>query len=271
MIEMSDKEISFFDSNKQLWNKKTSVHKSSELYDLEGFKAGRNVLNSIELDALGDVNGKTILHLQCHFGLDTMSWARLGAKVAGVDFSDNAVNTAREINEQVGLDAEFICSNVYDLKEHLDRKFDIVFTSYGVIGWLPDLDRWADIVDHFLAPGGTFYMAEFHPVLWMLDDNFEQLHYSYFNQGVIEIDVEGTYADREAEISHKEYSWNHSLSEVVTALRNRGLNLEQLQEFNYSPYNCFPNTVESEAGGYYIKGLEKVLPMVYSVLATKDA
>ncbi len=267
---MSKAEDTYFQSNKELWNKRTSVHKTSDFYDLEGFKKGKNALNEIELTELGDVSGKSILHLQCHFGLDTMSWVRLGAEVTGIDFSNMAIDTARKINDELGLYANFICSNVYDLKQHLDKKFDIVFTSYGVVGWLPDLNRWADIISHFLKPGGTFYMAEFHPVVWMFDDKFTKLIYSYFNEGVLEIEQEGTYTDRDADIKHIEYSWNHSISEVVNALINHGLNIKLMNEHNYSPYDCFQNTVKNHEGNYFIRGYEKVLPMVYSIKAIKN-
>ena len=254
---MTESEKSYFESNKELWNKKTSIHKSSDFYDLKGFMHGKNVLKEIELNELGDVDGKSLLHLQCHFGLDTLSWARLGADVTGVDFSDNAISTAKQINKKAKLDADFICSNVYDLKTNLNKKFDIVFTSYGVIGWLPDLVRWADVINYFLKPGGTFYMVEFHPVLWMMDDDFTQIQYSYFNDGVIEIDTEGTYTDRKADIKHIEYSWNHGISEVIGALISQGLVIELMNEWDYSPYDCFANTVKNESGNYYIKGYEK--------------
>nr|HMQ81182.1 class I SAM-dependent methyltransferase [Ignavibacteria bacterium] len=136
----------YIEVNRDLWNKKTPVHVTSEFYDVASFKKGKSSLNPAELEALGDVSGKSLLHLQCHFGMDTLSWARLGAKVTGVDLADKAIDAARELNAELGLDAEFICSDVFDLKNVLDKKYDIVFTSYGTIGWLPDLDKWADIV-----------------------------------------------------------------------------------------------------------------------------
>lgn len=259
----------YFDSNKELWNQKTAVHKTSAFYDLEGFKKGKNALNEIELNEVGEVKGKSMLHLQCHFGLDTMSWSRLGAKTTGIDLSDRAIDVAKEINKEVGLDAQFLCSNVYDLKNHLNSQFDIVFTSYGVVGWLPDLDRWADIVSYYLKPGGVFYIAEFHPFVWMLDDDYKKIHYSYFNNGVIEIEEEGTYADKHADIQHKEYSWNHSISEVINALISHGLEIDFMNEYDYSPYDCFPDMIKNEENNFYINGFEKILPMVYSIKATK--
>ena len=139
----------YFEANRQSWNKRTPIHKESAFYGLKEFKAGKTSLNKIELEEMGDVKEKSLLHLQCHFGMDTMSWAKLGAKCVGVDLSDEAIKTAKEINAELKLHAEFICCNVYDLKNHLEQKFDIVFTSYGTIGWLPDLEQWAE----FITPG----------------------------------------------------------------------------------------------------------------------
>ncbi len=258
----------YFDSNKHIWNQRTVVHKDSSFYDVDGFRKGKSVLNSIELGELGDVQNKKILHLQCHFGLDSLDLARRGASVTGVDMSDKAIEEAKKINDEVDLDAKFICSNVYDLKDNLDEKFDIVFTSYGVVGWLPDLSAWAEIIKHFLKPGGVFYIAEFHPVVWMFDDDFTRIKYSYENQELIIIENEGTYTDRAANIEGKEYSWNHSISEVINALITQGLKIEFFNEWMYSPYPCFRNIVEIEKGKWQVKGLEGKIPMVYSLKAT---
>ena len=261
---------SYFDANKQLWNQRTAVHKDSSFYNLAGFKAGENVLTPIELNELGDVKGKTMLHLQCHFGMDSLNWARLGAVVTGVDLSDEAIKEAKQLNNDLGMNATFICCNVYDLKEHLNEKFDIVFTSYGTIGWLPDLNKWAEIISCYLKPGGIFYMADFHPVLWMFDDEFTHFQYSYENSEVIITESEGTYTDRDADITGKEYGWNHSISEILNALITNGLQIGHFNEFMYSPYACFRNTVEFEKGKWHIKGLEGKIPMVYSLKAVKE-
>ena len=151
-----------------------------EFYDLDNFVKGKTSLNSIELDLLGDVKGKTILHLQCHFGQDTISLSRLGAEVTGIDLSDKAIQSAQQIAKDTHSNANFICCDIYDLPNHLDKQFDIVFTSYGTIGWLPDLDKWANIVSHYLKPNGQFVFVEFHPVVWMFDDNFEKIGYNDF-------------------------------------------------------------------------------------------
>ncbi len=269
----------YFNANKDGWNKRTAVHKDSSFYNLERFKAGHSTLNPIELEALGDVKGKSLLHLQCHFGLDTMSWSRLGAIATGVDFSNEAISLAQEINDELKLNTTFIQSNIYDLKNVLkdppsegfrEALFDIVFTSYGVIGWLPDLDNWAAVISHFLKPGGTFFMAEFHPVVWMMDENFEHIKYHYHNQEVIEEETSGTYTDRSAPITYKEYSWNHSLSEVMNALISHGLTIQSFNEYPFSYYNCFNKTVAGNDGLFRIEGIENKIPMMFSIKANKQ-
>ncbi|MCB0532346.1 MAG: class I SAM-dependent methyltransferase [Saprospiraceae bacterium] len=259
----------YIDANRQAWNLRTEVHKNSEFYNVEAWKKGKSSLGDIELRELGDVHGKSLLHLQCHFGQDTLSWARLGAQVTGCDLSENAIDYARQLALEAGLDARFVCCNVYDLPQHLDGQFDIVFTSYGVVGWLPDLEPWAKVIAHFLKNGGVFYLAEFHPVIWMLDEKMEFIKYAYHNAGVIETEQTGTYADRYADLQYKEYGWNHSLSEVINALLRQGLQLEFLNEYPYSPYDCFDKTVKGPDGNYRIQGLEDKIPMVYSLRARK--
>jgi len=260
---------SYFEENKISWNKRTAVHKDSAFYDLASFKKGASSLNKIELDELGNVKGKTLLHLQCHFGMDTMSWAREGATVTGVDLSDEAVKLAKEINTELGLKAEFICCNVYDLQKYLDKKFDIVFTSYGTIGWLPDLDKWAEIVSYYLKRGGIFYIADFHPALWMMDDDFKYIKYNYFNTETITEEISGTYSDRNAPIKSIEHGWNHPFTEILNSLIRHGLEIVQFNEFSYSPYNCFNNLEQGEDGMWRIKGMEEKMPMMYSIKAIK--
>jgi 2-polyprenyl-3-methyl-5-hydroxy-6-metoxy-1,4-benzoquinol methylase len=257
----------YLEANRDLWNKRTAIHTDSSFYDVAGFKAGNNVLTPIELTELGDVKGKRMLHLQCHFGLDSLCWARLGADVTGIDFSEAAITEATRLNDELKMNAKFICCNIYDLKNHLDDQFDIVFTSYGVIGWLPDLDRWSEIISYYLTPGGIFYMAEFHPVIWMFDDDFREIKYCYENREVIETETKGTYTNRDADIQVKEYGWNHSISEVLNALITHGMQIESFNEYMYSPYPCFNNVVQNKEGNWWIKGLEDKIPMVYSVKA----
>ena len=261
--------IEFFNTNKKAWNSKTPFHLKSELYDLEGFKKGNTSLKFIELEELGNVKNKSMLHLQCHFGQDSLSWARMGAKVTVVDFSDEAIKEARSLNDELNLGAKFIISNIYDIEEHLDEKFDIVYTSYGTIGWLPDLKEWGRLVSRYLKPGGIFYIVEFHTVLWMFDDDFKKFKYSYFNLGEIEEEVEGTYADLNAPLKQKQYGWNHPLSDVINSIVANGLQIEFLHEFPFSVYNVFPNSVKGKEGWWRINGFEDLIPMMFSIKAKK--
>jgi SAM-dependent methyltransferase len=148
-------------ANKALWEERTAIHQTSSFCNLEGFKRGGSRLRTYEV---GEVTGKSLLHLQCHFGIDTLSWARLGARVTGADFSDRAIELARSLATELALDATFVRADLYDLPAVLDGQFDVVYTSHGVLGWLPDLERWAGVVAHFLRPGGVFYLTEIHPV-----------------------------------------------------------------------------------------------------------
>ena len=262
-------ENNYIDINRDSWNNRTETHLKSEFYDLDGFLKGKTSLNDIELNLLGDIKGKSILHLQCHFGQDTVSLSRLGANVTGVDLSDKAIESAGQIAKDTNSSARFICCDIYDLSNHLDEKFDIVFTSYGTIGWLPDLDKWAKIISKFLKPNGQFVFVEFHPVVWMFDDNFEKIGYRYFNSGAILETESGTYADKTANITQEYVMWNHGLSEVLNSLIKNGLEIKSVDEFDYSPYNCFNKTVEFEQGKYRIEHLDNKIPMVYSITAKR--
>ena len=155
----------YYKANKAMWDQFARINVESKTYKTEAFLKGETSLNSIELEEVGTVRGKTFLHLQTHFGLDALSWAREGAIVTGVDFSSDGIAISRDLAKKANIDARFIEANIYDLPDVLDEKFDIVYTSYGVLVWLPDLKRWAEIVAHFLKPGGTFYIVEFHPYL----------------------------------------------------------------------------------------------------------
>ncbi|MBK9537844.1 MAG: class I SAM-dependent methyltransferase [Flavobacteriales bacterium] len=257
-----------FEANRVLWNARTPHHLASRMYDVESFVAGRNSLTALELELLGDVAGKRILHLQCHFGQDTLSLARMGAQVTGLDISDVAIAEAKKMTERCGLQAEWILSNVIDHRPELDGLFDIVFTSYGTIGWLPDLGPWAANIQRYLKPGGRLVFVEFHPVMWMFDNGFTRIAYSYFNDELIKEEEEGTYAERTAGIKLPTYSWNHPLGDVLGTLLDKGLRLERFVELDGSPHDCFLNSVTGADGMHRIKGMEGKLPMVYGLSAT---
>lgn len=263
------KEDNYLDINKLAWNNKTEVHVGSAFYNMAEFLQGKSSLNTIELELLGDISGKKVLHLQCHFGQDTISLGRMGADVTGMDLSDKAIEKARELAATTGVPARFICCDVYSLPKHLDEQFDIVFTSYGTIGWLPDLQKWAGVVSRFLKPGGVFIMADFHPVVWMYDNNFKKVAYNYFkDEPIVEMET-GTYADVTAPIETELISWNHSLAEILNSLIDAGLEINRFNEYDYSPYNCFSNTEEFAPGRFRITRFGNKIPMVYSIKATK--
>jgi len=259
----------YFEVNKDTWNEKVKVHAKSAMYDLEAFKKGKSSLMRYELNALRDIKEKSLLHLQCHFGQDTLSWSRLGAKCVGVDLSDEGITLAKQLNEELKLDAEFICCNVLDTSKYVKDTFDIVFTSYGVIGWLPDLKPWGQMIAERLKKGGTFYMVEFHPIVWMFDylEDKPIMKYGYMQDEVIYEEYEGTYANQDSKMISKEYGWNHGLGEVINALAEAGLHIDYLNEYNESPYDVLPNLLKTNSGMYKTK--DQLYPLIFELKATK--
>jgi SAM-dependent methyltransferase len=259
----------YLEINRKLWDKRTSIHLESDFYDMPSFMKGKSSLKTIEMDLLGDISGKEVLHLQCHFGQDSISLARMGASVTGADLSEASILKAKELASELKADARFICCDLYRLPELLDKKFDLVFTSYGTIGWLPDLDRWASVITHFLKPGGQLLFVEFHPFVWMYDADFKKIEYRYFKSDpIIETEI-STYADQQSDVGLKSVGWNHGISEVIEALLGHGLQIAALHEYDYSPYNCFKGMLEYEAGRFRIPHLGDKVPMVYAISAKK--
>ncbi|NNE30932.1 MAG: class I SAM-dependent methyltransferase [Winogradskyella sp.] len=264
-----EENANYFKVNKETWNKKVGIHAQSAMYNMEDFKSGKTSLMPYELEALGDVKDRSLLHLQCHFGQDTLSWSRRGAKCIGVDLSDEGIKLAKKLNKDLELDAEFVCTNVLDTSKHISKTFDIVFTSYGVIGWLPDLKPWAQMIADRLKVGGTFYIVEFHPILWMFDyvDGESVMKYHYSQKEVIYEEYEGTYANQSSKMVSKEYGWNHGLSDVVNSLIEAGLKIDYLNEYDESPYDVFPNLTKQANGMYRMK--DQLFPMIFELKATK--
>jgi SAM-dependent methyltransferase len=261
------------EDNRRRWDELVPIHAGSAFYDVAGFKAGKATLHSIERSELGDVRGKSLLHLQCHFGLDTLSWARLGAHVTGVDFSDAAIGQARALAAEMGLDANFISSRVEDAPNVLADCFDIVFTSYGVLCWLPDLRPWARTVAHFLKPGGVFYIVEMHPFADVFDDGPHvtdlRVAFPYFHQEEpLAWESAGTYADRAADVRHRVSKvWSHSLGDLVTVLRDAGLTVESLHEFPQCVYQRFPFMTQDADGWWRLPPSMPALPLMFSLIA----
>jgi SAM-dependent methyltransferase len=259
-------------SNRRMWNEFTHINARSALYQLEEFKAGQNKLNPLERGELGDVAGKMLLHLQCHFGMDTLSWAMLGAQVTGVDFSDEAVALARSLSAELHIPGRFICSDIYDLPQVLDETFDIVYTSYGVLCWLSDIPGWAKLAARCLKPGGVFYMAEFHPFANVFDDYAPELRfrYPYFEKQMMEFPVDGSYADPVAKMEPTtSYEWNFRIGEVLTSLLDAGLRLEFVHEHPFTVYQQLPFLERGADGYWHQPGGREDIPLMFSVRATK--
>ena len=265
----------YYKNNLKLWNKLTEIHKQSDFYDLKKFIEGKSSLKSIEKEELGDVSGKSLLHLQCHFGMDSLSWQRMGAEVTGVDFSDNSIELARKLNKELGLKAKFICSNIYNLKEQLTKKFDIVFTSYGVLTWLDNLKKWGEIISYFLKPGGTFYIIEFHPCtnIFENEDYTTELKvtYPYFFKSIpMKFAADGSYADREAPVTLPSYEWPYSVGDILNSLINGGLTIKFFHEFPFCAYKKFPFMEKEEDGWWRFKNKNYELPLMFSLKAVKS-
>lgn len=263
-------------TNRALWNGWTRLHERSAFYDVDAFRAGRSTLQPTELREVGPVAGRTLLHLQCHFGLDTLSWARLGARVVGVDLADEAVALAERLSAETGLadGAAFVRANVYDLPGALPavvpQRYDVVFTSYGVLGWLPDLAGWAEVVARCLAPRGVFHLVEFHPLLAALGPDGRTLAAPYFHDPTPTlVEERGSYAAPGAAFSHPAYGWAHSVGDVVTALAGAGLRVEFVREFPYTHYGGWVPFLEERAPGEWrVRGPGPDVPLMLAVRAT---
>lgn len=255
--------------NKKWWNDVTPIHAKSKLYNLPAFKKGRTSLFTIEREELTNVRGKTLLHPFCHFGMDTLSWARRGAVVTGVDISDKAVSLAKKLSKETNVPGRFICSDIYDLPKVLDQKFDIIFMSYGVLCWVSNVKKWAKIMNHFLKDGGTFYLTELHPFTNILSAEFE-IYYKYFDKGPYVDDSSGTYTDWNADIRGETYIWNHTIGDVINALVGHGLKIEFVHEFPYTMYDQFPGFMKkNRKGQYFLKNKKLQIPLLFSLKATK--
>lgn len=269
----------YIKKNQQMWDHLAPIHRGTSLYKVDDFLEGALTLDPLEIEEVGDVKGKSLLHLQCHFGLDTMSWARLGAEATGVDFSGESIDLAQTLNEQVDDKAKFLESNVYDLPDKLDEQFDIVFTSGGVLCWLPDLKKWANIVASFVKPGGFFYIREFHPVAYIFNDAEDsdnlKVHYPYFHKDEpVEFEQSGTYADPAVRfpIAMKTYEWTHSLSDIINSVIDAGLQVEFFNEFPFTTYQALPFMEEDEENNRWVlPDFAESVPLMFSLKASKPS
>lgn len=255
--------MDYLQVNRVAWDARTAVHVDSAFYDVPGFIGGKSSLREIELRELTEVRGKSLLHLQCHFGLDSLSWARQGAVVTGVDLSPAAIAQARQLSDRAAVPATFVCEDVYSFGESTQGRFEVVYTSYGAVCWLPDVGRWARAVARCLSPGGIFYMAEFHPIVDLMTG------YSYFHKSEPDVEEEGTYTENGESDKTTMAVWSHPLGTVISALIAAGIDVQFVHEFPYSPYDCFKGLVEREPGRFTLDHDDNDVPLVYSIRGTK--
>ena len=262
----------FLEMNRDLWDEWTAIHERSSFYDLESFRAGGVRLADYELQDIGPLEGRSLLHLQCHFGIDTLSFARLGAEVTGADFSSQAVSLAARLAADLGLPARFVESNLYDLPRVLESRYDIVYTSRGALGWLPDIRGWAEVAAGFVKPGGIFYITEAHPVAWTLsDDPPPRVLYPYWERAEpLTFPVEGSYADPTAAVATPlEHSWNHGMAEIIQALIDAGLGIEVFREYPWCDWDLGFCEQHDDGRWYLPEDFVGELPLFYALRARK--
>lgn len=263
------------EQNRRLWDERVPINASSAFYDLAGFRAGAEPLDGFQLDEVGDVTGLDLAHLQCHIGLDTLSWARRGARVSGLDFSEAAIRTATDLAAEIGLAhrARFVTADVYDAADILGaHAFDLVYTGTGALMWLPDIGRWARTVAGLLRPSGRLYLAEFHPLTDVLDDESgTTAARDYFAREPQSYESPGSYADREARTAHNiATEWHHTFGDILSAITAAGLRIEFVHEHHMIPFRRFDTLVEEGTRFRYPTGSAR-LPLMYSLAATAPA
>jgi len=254
------------------WNERVDSHFHSAFYDVDGFLNGRSTLSVKERVDLNPITKRRLVHLQCHFGLDSLSWAREGAVVSGIDFSEKAIERANQLAKKSGLTANFQCANVYDAASLFDHSFDIVYTGLGSLCWLPDIDRWAQVVKSLLVSGGELYLHEFHPCEWVFGEDELVVKYDYFtDKRGLEIDMPGSYAEPNASTTHNAtIQWNHNLGTIITALIKAGLRIQSLEEFGYTHYKRWPFMIKNSDGFYVLPENKPNLPLLYTLRAIKS-
>ena len=285
-MNADDQNAPYYEANLARWDESVSIHAASDGYDLAGFLRGEKTLYPLETDEVGDVRGKALLHLQCHFGMDTLNWARLGARVTGLDFSGAAIDRARQLAVQIGInDATFVRANVYDAADVVHDQFDVVYTGIGALCWLPDIRRWARVVAKLLKAGGFLYVYEGHPMLWAMDSEREDhelgVKFPYFENERPNSWVEDTtYVDGPPLTNQQSFDWNHGLGEIVTALIDAGLRIDFLHEHREVVWQALPWMIrtdgDSNAKGYVRRTAWQLpaeqrdrCPLMYSLKATK--
>ncbi|GFE23156.1 methyltransferase domain-containing protein [Streptomyces nigrescens] len=264
------------EANRARWDERVPIHTASDYYDQDRFRRTRDVLRDFEIAEVGDVTGRSLLHLQCHFGQDTLSWAHRGAaRVVGLDFSEPAIETARGLATELGYGpdrAAFVAADVYDAAEAVpDAAYDIVYTGIGALNWLPDVARWADTAASLVAPGGFLYLAEFHPLCDVLDDETgSRIVHDYFSRDAWVDELPGTYADFGAPtVNNRSVEWQHPLGDVVSALAATGLRIDFLHEHDKTMFQRFTALRRDDDGYHCFPGDRPRIPLMYSLRASR--
>lgn len=258
--------------NREMWNTWTEIHHDSAFYDVAGFIAAPPPFDDVIRGGLPALAGKSVLHLQCHFGMDTLRLAREARTATGIDLSPRAIERARALSEATGIAARFIETDLYALPDVLDEQFDVVFTSYGVLGWLPDLARWGEIVARYLAPGGQFFLAEGHPLMFALDPESDDIRvkYPYFHTPEpIAVPNIGTYAEPASTVETLEHSWPFGIGDTVTALLAAGLRIDALREHDVVAWKGLPYLVGDRPGMWRMPADRPSIPLMFSINASK--
>jgi SAM-dependent methyltransferase len=273
---MPENERKWISANQRSWDERAAIHLENRtgFYGTDRVRAGEDILHAIEAEEIGDLVGKRLLHLQCHFGLDTLCLARRGATVTGLDFSETAIAGARALAAELGISAEFVKGEVYDARALMTGSFDRIYVTWGTICWLPDMRRWAQVVASLLAPGGSLYLADAHPSALMLEEIDGRIvpHYPWrtpLNEPLVFDDTE-TYTGDPTKLTHtRNYEWIHPLSKIVSAAIEAGLALNFLHEHERLPWKLFPSMVATEGGLFRLPDGFVPIPLAFSAMARK--
>ncbi len=274
----------YLEINQANWDDRALLHRHSAGYDLDRFRQNSEAVSDVvrfDLPRLGNISGLDVVHLQCHIGTDTLSLARQGASLTGLDFSPNAISAARDLAEETSAHITYVCSDVYDAVEVLGaQRFDVVYTGIGAIGWLPSIQRWASTVAGLLRPGGRLFIREGHPMLWAMDDprpdELLVIRYPYF-----ETEAPSVWEDAQSYVETSRplentttMEWNHGLGEIVTALLDNGMRLTQFLEHDSVPYLALGDYMEAHPtlpGEFWLKEGRDRLALSYTLQAVKES
>jgi 2-polyprenyl-3-methyl-5-hydroxy-6-metoxy-1,4-benzoquinol methylase len=261
-------------TNKAFWDHIAPVHHNSYA-SIDELRSGGTGLDDIQLRELGDVHNKSVLHLQCHIGTDSISLERQGAHVTGVDFSTRSIEIAQQLNSELNATVAYICCDIYDLANHLDEKFDVVYTTQGVLTWLADIDRWGELVAHFLKPGGFLYLMDIHPIVYIFDNDTAhslKIKFPYFaSEPFFCQDEIADYSDPKHVSDHPTFEWIWTMSDIVNSLLKNNLSLAFLNEFHKLFYRGFTTMKKDGTGWWRLPRYDKKLPLMFTLKAVKPS